>query len=56
MTVKRRWPSVRFLLATGWGASIDPSEARARGVEAVLAKPYQLADLLNALARTDQAA
>ena len=26
--VKRRWPSVRFLLATGWGAAIDPGEAR----------------------------
>ena len=34
--VRRRWPSVRFLLATGWGAAIDPGEARARGVEAVL--------------------
>jgi CheY-like chemotaxis protein len=49
--VKRRWPSVRFLLSTGWGASIDSGEARAKGVEAVLAKPYQLADLLRALAR-----
>jgi PAS domain S-box-containing protein len=54
--VKRRWPSVRFMLATGWGASINPDEASARGVEAVLSKPYQLADLLNALARTGQAA
>ena len=35
--VKLRWPHVRFILATGWGASIDPREARARGVEAVLA-------------------
>ena len=33
--VKRRWPAVRFLLATGWGAAIDPGEAGARGVEAV---------------------
>jgi CheY-like chemotaxis protein len=48
--VKRRWPKVRFLLATGWGAAIDPAEARARGVEAVLAKPYHPADLLQALA------
>jgi hypothetical protein len=44
------------MLATGWGASINPAEALARGAEAVLAKPYRLADLLNALARTDQAA
>jgi diguanylate cyclase (GGDEF)-like protein/PAS domain S-box-containing protein len=54
--VKRRWPNVRFLLATGWGAAIDPSEARAKGVEAVLAKPYHPADLLRALARTNAAA
>jgi CheY-like chemotaxis protein len=54
--VKRRWPGVRFLLATGWGAAIDPSEAAAKGVEAVLAKPYHPADLLQALARTSAAA
>jgi CheY-like chemotaxis protein len=48
--VKRRWPDVRFLLATGWGAAIDAAEARSRGVEGVLAKPFQLVDLLRALA------
>jgi PAS domain S-box-containing protein len=53
--VRLRWPSVRFLLATGWGAAIDPSEARAKGIEAVLAKPYHPADLLRALARTGSA-
>jgi CheY-like chemotaxis protein len=54
--VKCRWPGLRFLLATGWGAALDPREARTRGVEAVLSKPYQLADLLQALTPTDQAA
>jgi CheY-like chemotaxis protein len=54
--VKTRWPSVRFLLATGWGASIDPIEARGRGVASVLSKPYQLVDLLDALASPDTAA
>ena len=49
--VKRRWPNVRFLLATGWGAAIDPGEATARGVEAVLSKPYHPDDLVRALAR-----
>ena len=38
------------MLATGWGAAIDSDEARAKGVEAVLAKPYLSADLLRALA------
>jgi len=54
--VKHRWPTVRFLLATGWGAAIDPIEARAKGVEAVLAKPYRPVDLENALAGPDLAA
>jgi two-component system cell cycle response regulator CpdR len=54
--VKYRWPGLRFLLATGWGAALDPGQAKTRGVEAVLSKPYQLADLLHALAPTDQAA
>ena len=50
--VKQRWPNVRFLLATGWGAAIDPDDARSHGVDAVLSKPYHPADLLRALART----
>ena len=50
--VMRRWPTVRFLLATGWGAAIDPGEARAKGVAAVLSKPYHPAELLRALANT----
>jgi CheY-like chemotaxis protein len=54
--VKERCPQVRFLLATGWGAAIDPAEAAARGVEAVLAKPYHPIDLLQALAETPAAA
>jgi CheY-like chemotaxis protein len=54
--IRRRWPTVRFLLATGWGAAIDPGEARAKGIEAVLNKPYQSADLFRALANTNAAA
>ena len=29
--VKRRWPDVRFLLATGWGAAIDPGRSTGQG-------------------------
>jgi CheY-like chemotaxis protein len=43
--VRQRWPQVRFVLATGWGAGIDPVEARARGVDAVMAKPYRVTEL-----------
>ena len=54
--VRRRWPHVRLVLATGWGAAIDPAEARTKGIDAVLAKPYQPADvqklLLERVART----
>jgi CheY-like chemotaxis protein/two-component sensor histidine kinase len=54
--VRQRWPGMRFLLATGWGSTIDAGEARSKGVEAVLSKPYHPADLARALARTDKAA
>jgi CheY-like chemotaxis protein len=49
--LKRGWPNVCFLLATGWGAAIDPGVATARGVDAVLSKPYHTDDLVRALAR-----
>ena len=34
-----------FILTTGWGAEIEPEEAAARGVLAVVSKPYRLPDL-----------
>jgi len=43
--VRRRWPSTRFVLVTGWGAAINPVEARARGVHQVISKPYRIAEL-----------
>jgi two-component system NtrC family sensor kinase len=48
--VRERWPSVRFVLATGWGAVIDPDEARTRGVDAILAKPFHPDDLVQLIA------
>jgi hypothetical protein len=29
-------------LVTGWGDQIDPAEARQRGIDHVLAKPFEL--------------
>jgi CheY-like chemotaxis protein len=52
--VRARWPSVRFFLATGWGAAMDPVEAHTRGVETVLSKPYRPIDLLQALTNAVQ--
>jgi CheY-like chemotaxis protein len=49
--VQRQWPHLGFVLATGWGAQIDPVEARAKGIDAVLAKPYRPDELLSTLQR-----
>jgi PAS domain S-box-containing protein len=48
--VARRWPNVRVALATGWGAGLDVAEARARGVHAVIAKPYTAETLRSVVA------
>jgi CheY-like chemotaxis protein len=54
--VKARWPATVFVLLTGWGAGIDPQAARAAGVDAVVAKPYRLATLRQALRSARRAA
>jgi two-component system, cell cycle sensor histidine kinase and response regulator CckA len=48
--VREQWPHVRMVLATGWGAAIDPGEARVHGIDAVLHKPYRASDLQRLLA------
>jgi PAS domain S-box-containing protein len=48
--VAARWPGMRLIVATGWGAQIDPAEALARGVEAVLAKPFRPSELRRVVA------
>jgi CheY-like chemotaxis protein len=50
--VRGQWPHIHFVLATGWGAAIDPAEARAKGIAAVLAKPYSAAELDAVIAAT----
>jgi CheY-like chemotaxis protein len=42
--------NTRFILSTGWGAHIDPSDVIARGGHGLLAKPYRRADLLSVIA------
>lgn len=44
-------PCLPVILATGWGATIDPESARDRGICAILSKPYRRADLMNVLTR-----
>ncbi len=53
--VRDRWSGTRFVLATGWGAGIDPEEARERGVDAVLTKPYRAAEVARILGSLDSA-
>ncbi|MFN8521646.1 MAG: ATP-binding protein [Chloroflexota bacterium] len=43
--VRQRWPQVRFILASGWGAGADEAEVREHAVDALLAKPYRLEDV-----------
>src|SRR5262249_44356530 len=43
--VRERWSNTRLVRVTGGGAPIAPPEARARGVDQVIAKPYRIADL-----------
>jgi PAS domain S-box-containing protein len=52
--VRKSWPATRVVLATGWGAGIDPAEARQRGVDAVLAKPYAPQELRQLVAELGQ--
>ncbi len=43
--VRGRYPNIRIILATGWGAAISDRDAAAHGVDGVIAKPYTAADL-----------
>jgi len=48
--VKERCPGTRFVLATGWGPQINAADARARGVHAVISKPFKLNELRGVVA------
>jgi CheY-like chemotaxis protein len=47
-------PAVVTMLLSGWGAQIDPAEARARGADFVIAKPIDIEQLHNALVAASQ--
>jgi len=48
--VRASFPGVRLVLATGWGAEIDHEDAAARGIDAVVSKPFRIADLQRVVA------
>ena len=43
--LKKIDPEIPVILITGWGAQLDSSEMRSRGVSHLLAKPFHLKDL-----------
>lgn len=47
--VRQRYPAVRLVLATGWG-ELDPAVVPPDTFDAVIAKPYRMAVLLEAVA------
>jgi CheY-like chemotaxis protein len=47
--VRDEHPRTRFVLATGWGGSIDAERARAFNVAAIVGKPYSIDALLAAM-------
>ncbi len=49
--VRTHFPATRVILATGWGATIPEEEAAARGVVAVIPKPYRVREVRELVAR-----
>jgi signal transduction histidine kinase/CheY-like chemotaxis protein len=48
--IKARDPQVPTILITGWGRQLNPEEARARGVDFIIEKPFDQDDLREVLA------
>jgi DNA-binding response OmpR family regulator len=52
--LRARDPAVVTMLLSGWGAQIDPAEARARGADFIVAKPIDFKELHSALVAASQ--
>jgi signal transduction histidine kinase/ActR/RegA family two-component response regulator len=52
--LRERDPALVTVLLSGWGAQIDPAEARARGADFIVAKPIDLQELHTALLAASQ--
>jgi signal transduction histidine kinase/CheY-like chemotaxis protein len=44
--VKGRYPNLPVVLITGWGAQVDDEEAREKGVDRILPKPFTIQEIL----------
>ena len=49
--IKRESPRTPVALITGWGDQLDPEDAKARGVDFVVTKPFRLEHVLAVLSR-----
>ncbi|NCC31371.1 MAG: GAF domain-containing protein [Chloroflexia bacterium] len=47
--VRMQYPDLTLVLISGWGDQLDSAEARAHGVHAILAKPFDLTSLQRVL-------
>jgi CheY-like chemotaxis protein len=52
--LRERDPAVVTMLLSGWGAQIDPAEARERGADFIIAKPIDFEELHSALVAASQ--
>jgi signal transduction histidine kinase/DNA-binding response OmpR family regulator len=48
--VRERWPDLKVALITGWEAQIEPEDLEAHGVDLLIAKPFQVKEILHAVA------
>ena len=48
--VKALRPETAVVLVTGWGVQLDPAELRAKGVDRVLPKPFEMMDVFELVA------
>ncbi|HLC42648.1 MAG TPA: GAF domain-containing protein, partial [Methylomirabilota bacterium] len=48
--VKAEWPAVKIALITGWGAQVESEDVMASGVDLLIAKPFEIREILRALA------
>jgi signal transduction histidine kinase/CheY-like chemotaxis protein len=47
--VKALNPNASVIMMTGWGITLDPDRARARGVDVILSKPFQISEIQKVL-------
>jgi CheY-like chemotaxis protein len=48
--VKAEWPAIKIALITGWGAQVESEDVMASGVDLLIAKPFEIKEILRALA------